>query len=100
MVIGKWLETKPRILILDEPTRGIDIAAKGDIFEIMKSLADSGIAIIMISSEQAEVVQVADRTIVIRAGRMVAEFGKEEVTEAKLTQAAFGRLATVAADPI
>ncbi len=100
VVIGKWLETKPRILILDEPTRGIDIAAKGDIFEIMKSLADSGIAIIMISSEQAEVVQVADRTIVIRAGRMVAEFGKEEVTEAKLTQAAFGRLATVAADPI
>ncbi|MBZ9811290.1 MULTISPECIES: sugar ABC transporter ATP-binding protein [unclassified Mesorhizobium] len=92
VVIGKWLETKPRILIVDEPTRGIDIAAKADIFEILKALADDGMAIIMISSEQSEILQVADRTIVIGEGRFVAEFTKEEASEAKLTQAAFGRL--------
>jgi ribose transport system ATP-binding protein len=91
VAIGKWLRTSPRILIFDEPTRGVDIAAKADILRIIKDLAEQGVGIIFISSEQAEVLTVCDRILVLREGRIVAEFNHKEANSELLTQAAFGR---------
>ena len=92
VAIGKWLGASPRILIFDEPTRGIDIAAKGEILRIIDELAKSGVAIIMVSSEQTDVLNVSDRILVMREGRIVAEFRRDEANPQVLTQAAFGRL--------
>ena len=93
IVIGKWLGGTPRVLIFDEPTRGIDIAAKAEVFRIIQSLADAGTAIIVISSEQSEILQVSDRIVVIHEGRISAEFDGHEADAERLTQAAFGRSA-------
>jgi ABC-type sugar transport system ATPase subunit len=92
VAIGKWLRTAPRILIFDEPTRGIDIAAKADILRIIEDLANEGVGIILVSSEQAELLEVSDRILVLREGRIVAEFDRGEANSELLTQAAFGRL--------
>lgn len=91
VAIAKWLGTSPRILIFDEPTRGIDIATKGDILRIIEDLADRGVGVILISSEQAEILEVSDRILVLREGRIVAEFNRDEANPEVLTQAAFGR---------
>jgi ribose transport system ATP-binding protein len=91
IVIGKWLGGSPRVVIFDEPTRGIDIGAKAEVLSIIQALADSGVAIIVISSEQTEILQVSDRVLVIREGRIVAELDRSEASEQSLTQAAFGR---------
>ena len=91
IVIGKWLGGSPQVVIFDEPTRGIDIDAKAEVLSIVQTLADSGVAVIVISSEQAEILQVSDRVLVIREGRIVAEFDRSEASEESLTQAAFGR---------
>ena len=91
IVIGKWLGGSLRVVIFDEPTRGIDIDAKVEVLSIIQTLADSGVAVIVISSEQAEVLQVSDRVLVIREGRIVAELDRSEASEESLTQAAFGR---------
>jgi ABC-type sugar transport system ATPase subunit len=92
VAIGKWLGASPRILIFDEPTRGIDIAAKGEILRIIEELAQSGVAIILVSSEQADVLEVSDRILVMREGRIVAELRRDEANPEVLTQAAFGRV--------
>ncbi|MCP4400341.1 MAG: sugar ABC transporter ATP-binding protein [bacterium] len=73
-VIAKWLEMKPKILIMDEPTRGIDVKAKAEVFRIMRELADSGVCVIFISSEVEEVFQVSDRILILRKGSISAEF--------------------------
>ena len=90
VVIAKWLAMTPDILILDEPTRGIDIGAKSEIYALMRKLTDSGKSIIMISSEIAEVMQVSDRIIVMHEGDISAEITAEEVTKNNIMQAAFG----------
>ena len=78
VVLGKWLETEPRILIMDEPTRGIDVGAKAEIHALMGRLAKQGMAILMISSELPEVLGMSDRVLVINGGRLVATLDRDE----------------------
>ena len=78
IVLGKWLANNPRLLILDEPTRGIDVGAKAEIHRLMGELARQGVAILMISSELPEVLGMSDRVLVMREGRFVAEFARAE----------------------
>jgi rhamnose transport system ATP-binding protein len=80
VVLGKWLSTDPRILIMDEPTRGIDVGAKAEIHQLMRKLAADGMAILMISSELPEVLGMSDRVLVVNGGRIVAAFGEGEAT--------------------
>jgi ABC-type sugar transport system ATPase subunit len=80
VVLGKWLSTDPRILIMDEPTRGIDVGAKAEIHQLMRKLAADGMAILMISSELPEVLGMSDRVLVMNGGRIVAGFGEGEAT--------------------
>ena len=72
VVIARWLATNPGILIMDEPTRGIDVGAKAEIYELMNQLAEQGMAIIMISSELPEIINMSDRVIVMRSGEISA----------------------------
>lgn len=90
VVLGKWLATEPVVLIVDEPTRGIDIGAKVEVHALLSELAASGIAVLMISSELPEVLGMADRVLVMHEGRLTAELSKEEATEEKVLQAATG----------
>ncbi|MFC5704002.1 xylose ABC transporter ATP-binding protein [Cohnella faecalis] len=90
VVLGKWLLTNPKILILDEPTRGIDVGAKYEIYMIIKQLAESGTAIIMISSELPEVLGMSNRILVMNEGRFTAEFDRNEATQEKIMLAATG----------
>ncbi|MGH6875708.1 MAG: sugar ABC transporter ATP-binding protein, partial [Aestuariivirgaceae bacterium] len=91
VVLAKWLSTDPRILIMDEPTRGIDVGAKAEIHQLMRRLAADGMAILMISSELPEVLGMSDRVLVMNSGRIVAGFGEGEATPeavgAAMTQA-------------
>ena len=80
VVLGKWLATKPRVLIMDEPTRGIDVGAKAEIHRLMSELAGQGLAILMISSELPEILGMSDRVLVMRQGRLVAEFPRARAT--------------------
>lgn len=90
VVIAKWLAMTPDILILDEPTRGIDVGAKNEIYALMRKLTDTGKSIIMISSEIAEVMQISDRVIVMHEGNISGIIESEEVTKNNIMQAAFG----------
>jgi ABC-type sugar transport system ATPase subunit len=81
VVIGKWLSTKPNVLIIDEPTNGIDIGAKTEIHKLLRKLASEGMGIIVISSELPEVLAVSDRILVMRHGRIAGELGIEEATQ-------------------
>jgi rhamnose transport system ATP-binding protein len=81
IVLGKWLANQPKLLILDEPTRGIDVGAKAEIHRLMGELAAQGLAILMISSELPEVLGMSDRVLVMREGRIVAEFPREKATQ-------------------
>ena len=90
VVIAKWLATKPRVIILDEPTKGIDIGSKAAVHEFMAELAAEGLAVIMVSSEIPEVLGMSDRVIVMREGRMVAEFDRATMSPEALVRAAAG----------
>ncbi len=84
IVLAKWLATNPKILLLDEPTRGIDINAKSEIYKLMKSLADEGMGIIMVSSELPEILAVSNRVLVMCEGELTASIPIEEATEAEI----------------
>ena len=84
VALGKWLLTKPKVIILDEPTRGIDVGAKYEIHSIMQSLAEEGIAIIMISSELPEIMGMSDRIIVMHEGKLTGELSRAEATQEKI----------------
>lgn len=88
VVLAKWLGTKPRILILDEPTRGIDVGTKAAVHRLMSGLAAQGMAILMISSELPEVLGMSDRILVMREGRLTGHFERAEATQEKLMAAA------------
>jgi ABC-type sugar transport system ATPase subunit len=88
VVLAKWLSTKPRILILDEPTRGIDVGTKAAVHALMSKLASEGIAILMISSELPEVLGMSDRVIVMHEGYMTGHFTRAEATQEKIISAA------------
>jgi ribose/xylose/arabinose/galactoside ABC-type transport system permease subunit len=94
VVLAKWLQTDPKILIVDEPTRGIDIRAKAEVHHILSELARQGRAILMISSDLPEVLAMSDRVLVMREGRIAAEFAREEATEEKVMAAATGTATT------
>ena len=90
VVLGKWLNASPEIFILDEPTRGIDIGAKVEIYKLLNRLAGQGVAIIMISSELPEVLGMSDRILVMREGAIVAEFTRDEATREAIMEFATG----------
>jgi ribose transport system ATP-binding protein len=90
VVLAKWLLTQARVLILDEPTRGVDIATKLEIYSIIKDLAKEGIGILLISSELPEILGMSDRALVMREGRLVGEFVSEQATEEELLACAAG----------
>jgi rhamnose transport system ATP-binding protein len=92
IVLGKWLANKPRFLILDEPTRGIDVGAKAEIHRLMGELAKQGVAILMISSELPEVLGMSDRVLVMREGRIVAEFARADANPGAVGAAMMGDL--------
>jgi ABC-type sugar transport system ATPase subunit len=84
VVLGRWLAKGCRVLILDEPTRGIDVGAKAEIYRIIKELASDGVAVMLISSELPEILHLADRIIVMSKGRVVADIDNESKTEADM----------------
>ncbi len=88
VIIARWLALQPKVLILDEPTRGVDVGAKADIHALIRELARQGIAILLISSELPEVLAVSDRILVMREGRITAEFQREEASQDRIMQAA------------
>ena len=90
VVLGKWLSMRPNVLIFDEPTRGIDVGAKGEIYEIMRTLADSGVAILMISSDMEEVIGVSDRIAVMHEGRISGFLERDAFSEHNVLMLAVG----------
>ncbi|MEF9988128.1 MAG: ATP-binding cassette domain-containing protein, partial [Christensenella sp.] len=80
VVIGKWLHRNPRIFILDEPTRGIDVGAKNEIYKLINEIAETGVAIILISSEIEEVLGISDRLVVMAHGQIAAELRQDEIS--------------------
>ena len=87
VVLGKWLFSRPELLILDEPTRGIDVGAKFEIYSIMAALADEGKCILMISSEMPELLGMCDRIYVMNEGRFVGEFAAADASQEKIMRA-------------
>lgn len=90
VVFGKWLGIKPKLLILDEPTRGVDIGAKKEIYEIMNELTKEGVTIIMISSELPEILGMSDRILVMHEGKLAKELTRQEATQETIMHAATG----------
>ena len=90
IVIAKWLGTDPQILILDEPTRGVDIGAKKEIYQIMNNLAEAGVSILMISSELPEVIGMADRVLIMHEGKVTGTLTKKDMTQEKIMHYATG----------
>lgn len=90
IVLGRSLSTLPKLVILDEPTRGIDAAARGDVYNIIYQLKDMGVAVLLISSHMEEIVELSDRAVTLYQGRINAEFAKDEITQDNLMAAAFG----------
>ncbi len=90
VVLAKWLLTSPKILFLDEPTRGIDVGAKVEIYDIMNDLVDQGVCVVMVSSELPEVLGMSDRVLVIHEGRLTGEFQRAEATQERIMRCATG----------
>jgi ABC-type sugar transport system ATPase subunit len=90
VVLGKWLLTKPRILMLDEPTRGVDVGAKAEIYRLLFDAAKRGIAILVSSSENPELLTLCDRILVMYRGRVAASLGRQDATEATIAHFAAG----------
>ncbi|WP_042302893.1 sugar ABC transporter ATP-binding protein [Paraburkholderia kururiensis] len=90
VVLGKWLATGPRVLIIDEPTRGIDVGAKAEVYGALAELVREGMAVLMISSELPEVLGMADRVLVMHEGRITAAIARAEATEERIMSAALG----------
>jgi ABC-type sugar transport system ATPase subunit len=83
LVIGKWLAANPRVLILDEPTRGVDVGAKAEIYKLIRQVAQTGMAILLISSDLPEVLLLSDRILVMRTGEIAGELSRAEATQEK-----------------
>ncbi len=90
VLVERWMLTGPRILIADEPTRGIDVGAKREIYELIDEMAKQGMAIILVSSELPEILAMADRIIIIRDGKQVYECNDDEADQVTLVSRAFG----------
>jgi ribose transport system ATP-binding protein len=94
VVFGKWLSNRPKVLLLDEPTRGIDVGAKAELFRILSDLTSEGMAILLISSETAEIASFCDRALVMYRGRIARELTGQNMNEASLLTAATGLAAS------
>ncbi len=93
VVLGRWLSLSPRAIVFDEPTRGVDVGAKGEIYALMRGLADRGVAVLMISSDMEEVIGVSDRVAVMHEGRVAGTLGRGELSEAAVLRLAIGAAA-------
>jgi len=91
VVLGKWLSMAPRVILFDEPTRGIDVGAKGEIYGLMRALADRGVAILMISSDMEEVIGVSDRIVVMHEGRISGTLQRDAFSEKAVLRLAIGQ---------
>jgi ribose transport system ATP-binding protein len=91
IVLAKWLSMKPSIIIFDEPTRGIDVGAKSEIYQLMRNLADSGVAVLMISSDMEEVIGVSDRMAVMHEGSISGFLERGQFSEHNVLQLAVGK---------
>ena len=96
IVIGKWLERAPRVLLLDEPTRGVDVGAKAEIYRLIEQLTARGHAVLIASSDLPEVVRLADRVLVLREGKLAGELARDQVSQLAIMQLAVG---TLSAEP-
>jgi ribose transport system ATP-binding protein len=92
VVLAKWLASDPKVLILDEPTRGIDVGTKAEVYTIMNDLAQQGIGIIMISSEMPEILAISDRILVMYEGRIMGELSRDEATQERIMTLASGQV--------
>ena len=90
VVLGKWLSMKPRLIIFDEPTRGVDVGAKWEIYKLMRALADNGVGVLMVSSDMEEVVGVSDRIIVLREGQVSGVLHRSDFSEHNVLKLAVG----------
>jgi rhamnose transport system ATP-binding protein len=91
VVLAKWLATEPKVLIVDEPTRGIDVGTKAEVHRLLSELAGRGVAVLMISSELPEVLGMADRVLVMHEGRISGELRRDEADEERVMRAATGQ---------
>jgi rhamnose transport system ATP-binding protein len=91
VVLAKWLATAPKVLVVDEPTRGIDVGTKAEVHRLMSALAADGVAVLMVSSELPEVIGMADRIVVMREGRITAELSRDRATPEAVMFAATGQ---------
>jgi len=89
-MLAKWLLSQPKVLLLDEPTRGVDIGAKVEIYHLINSLVETGVGVLLISSEMPEVLGMSDRILVMREGRLVGNLDRAEASEETLLQRAAG----------
>jgi len=94
-IIGRWLLVKPKVLLLDDPTRGVDVGAKAELYRLMDQLCREGLGIIVTSSELPELLTLCDRILVLCEGRLTAEFSRQEATEHKIMEAAMQREAAI-----
>ena len=90
VVLGKWLAQRPRVMIFDEPTRGVDVGARSEIYAIMDELAGDGVAVLMISSDLEEVLGMSDRVLVLHEGRLAGELSRAELSEEAVMNLATG----------
>ena len=96
-MLAKWLATEPKVLIVDEPTRGIDVGTKAEVHRLLSELAGRGVAVLMISSELPEVLGMADRVLVMHEGRLTGELSRAEADEEAVMRAATGQIEEAAA---
>jgi ribose transport system ATP-binding protein len=90
VVLGKWLALRPKLLLMDEPTRGIDVGAKEEIYTLMEELAEQGVTVLFVSSEMEEILGIADRVLVMHEGRLAGQLARDELTEERIMQLATG----------
>jgi ABC-type sugar transport system ATPase subunit len=99
VALGKWLQVKPQVLLLDEPTRGIDVGSKQEIYQLMNQWTEAGIAIVLLSSEMPELLAMSDRVVVMHRGSLTGEFTREQATPELVLEAAMGKVAERLAAP-
>jgi ABC-type sugar transport system ATPase subunit len=93
VALAKWLQTEPQVFLLDEPTRGVDVGAKQDVYQLMNEWTAQGIAIILITSEMPELLAMSDRILVMHRGQVTAEYTRQQATADRVLEAAMGKRA-------
>ena len=88
--MGKWFSLKPKVLLLDEPTRGVDVMSKSEIYQLIDQMAEMGIAILAISSDLEEVLRISDRVLVMHKGKLAGQLNRDQLTEETIMHLATG----------